>query len=84
MNEAGSRWQNSDGDWNVAYLDRNGDKRDLNLNWLHNDFNPNYRFLVSRQSLHTPPTLRRGSILLRRFHLSYPATQHCSSRKKFM
>ena len=54
INEAGSRWQDS-GNWHVAYLNRNGDKRNLNLNWIHNDFNSNCRFLVSRQSLHDTP-----------------------------
>jgi len=49
------RWylaQNSvasiNGNRNVAYLNRNDSKRNLNLNWFDNDWNANYRFLAVR------------------------------------
>ncbi len=42
----GSRWQDSS-DWNVAYLDGDGDRRDLSLGSLRDDFGPDCRFLVS-------------------------------------
>jgi hypothetical protein len=38
------------GNRNVPYLDRNGSKRNLNLNWWDNDWNANYRFLAVRHS----------------------------------
>ena len=46
------RWQDSNGNVYVPSLDWNDDERYLNLYYLENDFNPNYRFLVSRQHLH--------------------------------
>ena len=36
------------GNRNVPYLNRNDAKRNLNLNWLDNDWNGNYRFLAVR------------------------------------
>jgi len=33
----------------VPYLNVNDDKRKLNLNWLDNDWNANYRFLAVRK-----------------------------------
>lgn len=45
----GSRWQDSGGGWGVACLGRGGDGRDLDLDWLHDDFYPDDRFLVSRK-----------------------------------
>ncbi|HBV58050.1 MAG TPA: hypothetical protein DEB73_02190 [Candidatus Magasanikbacteria bacterium] len=46
----GSRWLGSGGRWDVAFLDRLGGRRVLNLNWLHFDFYPDYRFLVFSKS----------------------------------
>jgi hypothetical protein len=45
----GSVWTNADGNRNVPYLNVNDDKRKLNLNWLDNDWNANYRFLAVRK-----------------------------------
>lgn len=44
-------WQNPDGNRNVPYLNRNADKRNLNLNWFDNDWDSNYRFAAVRNSL---------------------------------
>lgn len=49
----GSVWRNFNGNRNVPYLWNDADKRNLNLNWYDNDWNDNYRFLASRQSLTT-------------------------------
>lgn len=49
----GSVWQNRNGNRNVPYLNRNGSKRNLNLNWIDNDWNENYRFAAVRNSLHS-------------------------------
>ncbi len=38
------------GNRNVAYLNRNDVKRNLNLNWWDDDWNGNYRFLAVRYS----------------------------------
>ena len=38
----GSVWQNRNGNRNVPYLNRNGSKRNLNLNWIENDWNDIY------------------------------------------
>jgi hypothetical protein len=37
---------------NVAYLWNDDNGRNLNLNWIDNDWNDNYRFLAVRKSLH--------------------------------
>lgn len=47
-------WQNSNGNWNVAYLDNWNGKRKLNLNWFNNRWNRNYRVLAFRKSLYSP------------------------------
>lgn len=49
----GSVWQNRNGNRNVPYLNRNGSKRNLNLNWTDNDWNEIYRFAAVRNSLHS-------------------------------
>lgn len=36
------------GNRNVPYLNKNGSKRNLNLNWWNDDWNPDYRFLAVR------------------------------------
>lgn len=36
------------GNRNVLYLNKDGSKRNLNLNWFDNDWNSNYRFLAVR------------------------------------
>lgn len=36
------------GNRNVPYLNKDGSKRNLNLNWFDNDWNSNYRFLAVR------------------------------------
>lgn len=51
----GSVWQKLNGNRNVAYLNRNASKRNLNLNWIENDWNGIYRFAAVRNSLHAPP-----------------------------
>ncbi|HBA36923.1 TPA: hypothetical protein DCZ15_03555 [Candidatus Falkowbacteria bacterium] len=45
----GSIWHNTNGNRNVSYLNVDGNKRKLNLNWFDNDWNANYRFLGVRQ-----------------------------------
>ena len=40
------------GNRNVAYLWNDGNGRNLNLNWIDNDWNDDYRFLAVRKSLH--------------------------------
>lgn len=42
---------NVDGNRNVAYLWNDDNGRNLNLNWIDNDWNGNYRFLAVRKSL---------------------------------
>ncbi len=51
----GSVWQDSHDDRYCAFLDRNGSKRNLNLNWIENDWNENCRFAAVRYSLHALP-----------------------------
>lgn len=48
----GSVWWSSDGDRDVPYLYRNGSKRNLNLNWVENDWNERCRFAAVRNSLY--------------------------------
>lgn len=50
-----SRWQNSNGNWNVPVLYKNERKRNLDLNWIENDWNENYRFLTVRNCFYSPP-----------------------------
>jgi len=45
----GSVWHNANGNRYVPYLNVNGSKRKLNLNWFDNDWNAHYRFLGVRQ-----------------------------------
>ena len=46
-------WRDSDGNRHVPYLNRwNDDRRNLNLNYLENDWNGNYRFLAVRNFYH--------------------------------
>lgn len=47
----GSVWQRSNGIRNVAYLNRSDAERDLNLNWIDNDWNDHCRFLAVRNYL---------------------------------
>lgn len=56
----GSVWQNRDGNRNVPYLNRDGTKRNLNLNWNDNDWDAIFRFLVVRNSLCFSPPLIGG------------------------
>lgn len=42
----GSVWQNPNGNRNVPYLDWDSVERKLNLNWLENDWNAEYRFVA--------------------------------------
>lgn len=42
---------NVNGNRNVAYLWNDDNGRNLNLNWIDNDWNDNYRFLAVRKSL---------------------------------
>ena len=41
------------GNRNVAYLWNDDNGRNLNLNWIDNDWNDNYRFLAVRKYLHS-------------------------------
>lgn len=50
----GSVWQNLNGNRNCPYLNRNGSKRNLNLNWIDNDWNEICRFAAVRNSLRSP------------------------------
>ncbi len=52
-----ARWQNQNGNWYAPIANRNDDRRNLNLNYLDNDFNPNYGWLVLRQPLNFPRLL---------------------------
>ena len=56
----GSVWQNLNGNRNCPYLNRNGSKRNLNLNWIDNDFNEICRFAAVRNSLRLPWDYLRG------------------------
>lgn len=49
--DGGSVWQNPNGNRNVGYLYYNDGQRKLNLNWIDNDWNDNYRFAAVRQFL---------------------------------
>lgn len=49
-NREGSVMKRND-DRNVPYLNLNGNKRNLNLNWWSNNWNGNYRFLAVSNSL---------------------------------
>ncbi len=51
----GSLWQNRNGNRYAPYLNRNGSKRDLNLNWVDNDWDEICRFAAVRNSLHFSP-----------------------------
>ena len=51
----GSVWQNPNGHRNVPYLNRNGSKRNLNLNWVEDDWDAVCRFAAVRNSLYSPP-----------------------------
>lgn len=58
-------WQNLNGNRNCPYLNRNGSKRNLNLNWIENDWNDLCRFVAVRQSLRSSSLgLVRGSFVL--------------------
>lgn len=48
------------GNRNFAYLNRNDAKRNLNLNYLENDFNDNWRFAVVRQQFTFPSSPLAG------------------------
>ncbi|MBI3589295.1 MAG: hypothetical protein HY093_02680 [Candidatus Liptonbacteria bacterium] len=47
----GSRWQNSNGNWNVPYLNRNDAERDLRLRWVDDGWGGFYRFAAVRNWL---------------------------------
>lgn len=49
----GSIWQNPNDNRNVPYLNRNALKRNLNLNWIENDWNEIYRFVAVSNLLHS-------------------------------
>jgi len=56
-NNGGSVWRNPNGNRNVACLDRNDAKRNLNLNWCENDWNDICRFAaVCKSFLGCSPT----------------------------
>lgn len=55
---------NVNGNRNVAYLDHNDRKRNLNLNWFDNDWNDSYRFLAVRNYFHSSAVKRRKFVLL--------------------
>ena len=56
-NNNGSVWQNANGNRNVACLNRDASKRNLNLNWVENDWNEICRFAAVRNSLLTPTVI---------------------------
>jgi hypothetical protein len=62
----GSVWHGRNGYRNVPYLNRNGSKRNLNLNWIENDWNEVCRFAAVRNSLRFifPRRLQRGFLYL--------------------
>ena len=72
----GSSLVNRNGNRNVPYLNRNGTKRNLNLNWNDNQWNEICRFLAVRKSFHTNPTSTVGFRLSAVFH---PSTNHASN-----
>ncbi|MBI4086347.1 MAG: hypothetical protein HY433_03875 [Candidatus Liptonbacteria bacterium] len=47
-------WRDANGNRNVVYLNRNGERWILNFNWLRNDFNSNDRLVRPRNSLRSP------------------------------
>lgn len=49
-----SVWQHPNGNRNVAYLDNWNAKRNLNLNWIENDWNEHCRFVAVRNFLYSP------------------------------
>ncbi len=53
----GSSWVNANGNRNVPYLNVNGDKRKLNLNWFENDWNSDHRFAAVRNFLLETPLI---------------------------
>ena len=69
----GSVWRNWNGDRNVPYLNRNGDRRNLNLNYFSNRWNEDCRFAAVRKSLYSPALCR--SFFL---YLFFPAPEHFS------
>ena len=61
---------NVNGNRNVAYLWNDDNGRNLNLNWIDNDWNDNYRFLAVRKSLQvfqTPSSFGWGLFCLQKF-----------------
>ena len=56
----GSVWQNSNGNRYCPYLNRNGLKRDLNLNWIENDWNDICRFAAVRKFIYFPALTSGG------------------------
>lgn len=63
MDDTSHIWLNRDDNRNVAYLNRNGSERNLNLNWYDNEWNDNCRFLAVRNSF------RFSEQLFARFYL---------------
>lgn len=68
----GAQWQNPNGNVYVPYFYRNDSQRNLNLNWIDNDFNSHCRFLVARQSFCLSLALWLGFI----FKEIQPAAEH--------
>lgn len=60
------------GNRNVPYLNEDDSKRNLNLNWWNDDWNPDYRFLAVRH-FHVSPALIGGSFVLQ---LLTPSAKH--------
>ena len=58
---------------NVPCLNKDDSKRNLNLNWWDNDWNPNYRFLAVRNFHCFSRYLTGGSFVLQLFA---PSTEH--------
>ena len=75
----GSVWQNSNGNRNCPYLNRNGSKRNLNLNWIENDWNDNCRFAAVRKFIYFP-VLTSGVFFC---ELSQPSAEHPADPVQF-
>lgn len=61
------------GNRNVPYLNRDDSKRNLNLNWWNDDWNPIYRFLAVRHFHDFFRHLTGGSFIC---ELLAPPTEH--------
>ena len=56
----GTVWRDRDGGLHVPYLLWNGDRWNLNFNWLEGEFNRNDRIVSLRNSLHSRPIVLRA------------------------